>query len=79
VALTLLAIHTGRQRDAAAECADVALSALSRFAVVALAFALAANRQRPVMQRNVDVFLAHSGQLDHGLEMVATLVKIECR
>jgi len=28
--------------------------------------------------RNVDVFLAHSGQLDHGLEMVATLVKIEC-
>ena len=77
--MTLLASTRVGQRNAAAECADVALSALSGFAVVAFVFALAADRQRPVMQRNVDVFLAHSGQLDDGHEMVATLVKIECR
>src|SRR5690242_16250440 len=58
----LTGIDAGRQRDAPAEGTDVALSPLSRFTVViVLAFALAADRQRPVMQRNVDVFLTHSG------------------
>src|SRR5262249_48124263 len=74
----LTGIHTGGERDAAAECTDVALSALSRLTVAAFAFSLAADRQRPVIQGNVDDFLAHSGQLDHSHEMVATLVKIEC-
>src|SRR5205807_5454483 len=73
----LTGIDTGRQRDAAAECADVALSALSRFAVVALALALAADCERPVMQRNVGVFLTHSGQRDDGHEMFAALIEIE--
>src|SRR5262245_27070846 len=70
-------IHTGRQRDAPSKCADVALSALSCFAVIALALTLTADRQRPVMQRNLDDILTHPGQFDDRDKMVATLVKVE--
>src|SRR5215211_1140726 len=72
-------VHTCREGNAAAECADIALTALSCFSVVALAFALAfaANRQRAIVQRNIDIFLTHSGQLDDGHKMIAAVVKIE--
>src|SRR6059058_2005546 len=57
--------------NATAECPDVALTALSCFTVGALAFTLAADRQRPIMQRNINFFLTHAGQLDDGDHIVA--------
>src|SRR5262249_31168785 len=75
----LAGVHMRRKRDAATERPYVALGALGFFTIVALTFALAADRQCSVVQRNVDVFLTHSRQLDYRDVVVAPLVEIECR
>ncbi len=41
--------------------------------------ALAGDREHAVMQRNIDVFLAHSGDLDDCDDVVRVLIKVESR
>ena len=59
----LLVRRVDWQRDATAECADIALSALSGFAVVAFAFSLAADRPHKV--RRAARSSAVPGRLGH--------------
>ena len=41
------------------------------------ALAFAGDRQHAVVQGDVDVFLAHAGQLDDGDDVVVVLIEIE--
>src|SRR5437763_10548544 len=72
-----LCIHAGWERNASTEFADITLGAFCFLPVRSLTLSLAADCQRPVVQGNFDIFSAHSGQLDHGHDVVAVLVEIK--
>src|SRR5438034_1243326 len=54
-------------------------SPLRFVALRGFAFAFAADRQHSVLQRNLDVLLAHAGQFDADNYVVVILIKIERR
>src|SRR6266446_8039160 len=62
----LRGINSRRQGDAAAEFPTEALGPLGILAFTRRALAFAGDRQHSVMQRDVDVLLAHARYLDHG-------------
>ncbi len=70
-------IYAGWERNASTELADITLRAFRFLPVRSLALSLAADCQRPVVQGNFDIFPAHSGQFDHGHDIVAVLVEIK--
>src|SRR5439155_14226898 len=72
-------IHSDWQGNASTEFADITLCAFGLLAVRSFAPSLAADRQRPVVQGNFDVFPGHSGQFDDGDDVVIVLVEIERR
>src|SRR4051794_16876711 len=74
----LVGVHARRKRNAPAECANVTFGALRVLPVLALSLALTADGQRVVMQRDIDVFLAHPGKFHDRDYVIVALVQIEC-
>lgn len=66
-----------RQRDTAAKLADETLRPSVFIVARAVLFALPADGQHPILQRELDVFLPHSGKLDNRDDIVVRLVEIE--
>src|SRR4029077_1607076 len=68
-----------RERDAAAELTDITLGAFRLLPVGTFGLAFAGNCQRSIVQGDFDVLLTHTGQCDHGDDIVIVLIKIERR
>src|SRR5687767_8115934 len=76
--LDVFCIDRGRQGDASLELSEVTLAPEAfAFLLLALLFAFATDRQRAVMQGDIDLLFFHAGQFDVHHEVVFLVVDIE--